>query len=111
MRFTGGSLADGQLGNSPTTIYEVPANTVAVIKWASFFNVSAVTQSVDVYVTRVGSARRQIGKDPMLTQGNAYYLLDGGETLVLSAGDILEAQADALFSIDYLIAGATEDAS
>lgn len=104
---TGGSLADGQVATTTGTLYTVPASTVTVIKSASFFNTNAATQTLNVYITRSGGTRRQI-EQFTLSQYDTAHLLANGETLVLSTGDVLEADTTTTTAVDYMITGATD---
>lgn len=104
--FQGGSLADGQVATTTGTIYTSSGTTI--IKSASFFNTNATGQDINVFVTRNGGTRRQIARSSTVAQYATYYLLTDGEVLVLSDGDILEANTTTTTAVDYLITGASE---
>lgn len=108
MSFTGGSLADGQVADTTGTIYTVPASTVAIIKSMTFYNTNATGQTLNLYVTRSGGTRRQLHQESSLAQYGTVDYLSGGEVLVLSAGDVIEADTTTASAVDYLITGATE---
>lgn len=104
--FQGGSLADGQVATSTGTIYTSAGTTI--IKSASFYNTNATGQDINIFVTRNGGTRRQIARSATLAQFGTYYFLSDGEVLVLSDGDILEANTTTATAVDYLITGASE---
>ena len=104
--FQGGSLADGQVATSTGTIYTSSGTTI--LKSVTFFNTNATGQDINVFVTRNGGTRRQIARSTGLAQYATYYFLTDGEVLVLSDGDILEANTTTATAVDYLITGASE---
>lgn len=108
MAFVGGSLADGQVATTTGTIYTVPGATVTVLKSVTFYNTNATTQTLNVYVTRSGGTRRQLRQFSGVAQYESVDLLAGGETIVLSTGDILEADTTTTTAVDYMVTGATD---
>ena len=109
MSYLGKSLADGKVPIVLGSIYTVPASTRAVLKSITFFVVNNVTAVIDVHVTRSGGTRRQLRR-LSLTQFQAAEYLSNGETMVLSAGDALEAftASGGATDVDFLITGAEE---
>jgi len=105
MAFTGASLADGQIAAAWATIYTSTAKTI--VKSFHIFNTSATPQTVEVRVTRSGSTARAFPRVVLSQNESAQYVSDG-DTLVLSASDIIEAQSTTLNVVDYTITGATE---
>ena len=100
------SLADGQLPDSKTTLYTVPASTTAAIKVCKLVNSSASARTVNIYIKRSGStSRRVIPKDMTFAAGSEAECVDG-DPWELSTGDIIEGDASAATEIDYFISGA-----
>jgi len=106
----GQSIADGQLPSSTGTLYTVPANTVAHITNIVLANTSAsVDRTYNLYVKRSGgTSRRIVGADTPLRASKAHYLPPDQTAIRLSAGDVIEGDADAATAIDYLITGGLE---
>jgi len=105
MAFTGASLADGQLAATKGTIYTSSAQTI--VKSINVFSTHASTQTVIIYVKRSGSTSRQIFRAE-LEQNEYAWVLSDGETIVLSASDVIEGITTNATSVDYAITGATE---
>lgn len=105
MAITAASLADGQVANSKTTIYTSSGKTY--VKLLICDNVGASTEIVQVYVKRSGSTSRRIAQVELLTDESAR-IIDKDDALVLSAGDVIEAETTNATSVDYLITGGTE---
>lgn len=100
------SLADGQLAAAKATLYTVPALTTAIIKQITYTNTDASDRTVNLYVKRSGSSsRRIIPKNMNLAVGNTMYWGDG-DSMELSAGDIIEGDASSATVVDYVITGA-----
>lgn len=106
MAFTGKSLADGQVATAWATIYG-PAGVKAILRSADFFNTNAVTQTLELRITRSGSAARKLPR-VTLAQNETLRLLTDGEVLVLSTLDVLQAQTTTATAVDYTITGADE---
>lgn len=100
------SLADGQVGTSTAAIFT--ASAVTIVRYINFYNTNASTQTLNVYITRSGSARRQIYQNSSLAQYGAASILGAGEVISLSAGDKIEADTTTGTAVDYIIAGASE---
>lgn len=107
MAFTGASLSDGQVATTWGTIYGPGAGAKAIIKQADFHNTSATTQTLEIAITRSGSTRRKIF-EAELNQDETLRLLTDGDSIVLSASDVLEAQTTTTTVVDYTVSGATE---
>lgn len=108
MAITGGSLADGQLPNTKTTLLTVASSTIAHITAIVLVNATAGAITVNIYVKRSGStSRRIIAKDYSMAAGASYWV-PITTALRLSAGDVIEGDASSATSIDYLITGGIE---
>ena len=105
MAFTGASLADGQLAATKGTIYTSSAKTI--VKGFQVYNTAATTETVVIYVKRSGSTSRSIFRAE-LDQDEFAWVLSDGETIVMSASDVIEGETTNATSVDYSIMGATE---
>lgn len=105
----GESLADGEVATSTASVFTVDASINAMIRSASFFNVNASSQTLNLYVTRSGGTRRQIYR-ATLAQYETFDLVSSGEVMCLSGGDALEADTTTGSAVSYIITGQTEDA-
>lgn len=108
MVFKGQSIADGQLPNSQSAIYTVPANYRAIINYIHVHNTGSSPESVTLWLTRSGSTARVLIKEPALEMDTTLFPLDPSEELSLSAGDAIEAQTTTAATVDYFITGALE---
>lgn len=93
-------LAEGQLSNSKTTLYTVPASTQIAIQAASFCNTGAGNNTVIIYL-KPGSTSRRISRVVLAT--NEQLIVS---EFTLEAGDIIEGQATNASEVDYVITGA-----
>ncbi len=105
MAFTAGTLADGQVAASVGAIYT--ASAPVVLKFVNFFNAGSANETLSVYITRNGGTRRQVIKQELAVD-QALAFLSEGETLTLSSGDLLEAEATTGSAVDYIISGAAD---
>jgi hypothetical protein len=103
MAFTAKVLAQGQVPAVKTTIYTTPALTKTYIKYMSFFNVSAGVETVDIFINPSGTSR-QIRK-AILSAGEVLII---DESIILEAGDLIEADSTTATAIDYIITGGEE---
>lgn len=105
MPFVSKNLSDGQLANSTTAIYTVPASTTTHITSARFNNRGTTIETVELWVNATGTNRRI-----------ARAILDPNETLVLTDDDVTILQAADTFlanttnasTVDYVICGVEE---
>lgn len=104
--FTGKVLAEGQLPNAKTTLYTVPANVVAYVKFLHCENVAATVETIRIYA-KPGSTSRGMGRC-VLNPGEFARFVDKDETLVLEAGDLIEGSTTNASSVDYIISGVEE---
>ena len=61
MALTAKVLADGQLAAAKATLYTVPADTKALVKFFRLYNTAAVTRTCNIYL-KPGATSRQIVK-------------------------------------------------
>lgn len=106
MAFTGKVLGEGQLPNTKTAIYTVPASTVAYIKRFSLFNDNAADQTVIIYVKPGATSRKW--RRYVLAQNESAEVLEAGDSLILEAGDQIEAETTTASAVDYVISGVEE---
>ena len=106
MAYTGASLADGQVATTWGTIYG-PSGVKAILKSIVLYNTNATTQTLELRVTRSGSTARVLYR-VSLAQDESLAYLTGGDTMILSDGDVLQAQTTTTSAVDYTITGATE---
>lgn len=105
MSFSGNSLAAGQVAAAQATIYTSSAKSI--LKQLDFFNVAVTQETLSVWFKRSGGTARQIGR-AVLQQNESAKVLSEGETIVMSAGDTIEADATNASAVDFTITGATE---
>jgi len=98
------SLADGQLPNAKGTLYTVPSNTRAAIKFLSVFNNNSTAETVVIYLKRSGSTSRVIWRRALAANEGAY-VIGQDEAVALSAADIIEGVTTTASQVDYFISG------
>ena len=99
-----GTLADGQLPNSKTTLYTVPASTTAFVQ-VTLVATGASARTVNIYLKRSGGTSRRIfPKDLSINPGDHASSKDE-RPYSLSTGDIIEGDASAASEVDYIIEG------
>ena len=106
MAFVAGSLASGQVANAVAAIYT--ASTRVVVRSLNFYNTNAAGQTINVYITRSGQTRRQLYRSSSIAQYARLAFLSGGEVLILSGGDTIDADTTTASAVDYYIGGATD---
>ena len=99
------SLADGQLPSSKGTLFTGPAGVRTLIKSVILVNThSTDPRTVNLYVNR-GTSRRIIDVDKLIAgKGSLVF----SEPIVLGPGELLEGDASAATSVDYLVCGVQE---
>lgn len=100
--FTAKVLYEGQLPNTKTTLYTVPASTKAYISSMSGFNTNTTSETVIIYYKR-GTSR--ITYRAALDQN---YKMAVGAGDVLEAGDIIEGETTTAAKVDFVIMGVQE---
>lgn len=104
MAFTGKILAQGQLSNTKTTLYTVPAATRTFVRFFRCANVGVNAETILVFYKK--STSRRLGR-AVLSVDEAVDFVEQ-DVLVLDAGDVLEGQTTNATSVDYIISGAEE---
>jgi len=106
MAFTGASLGDGQVATSWANIL-APSGQKFIVKSLDMKSINAASQTLETRITRSGSSSRE-WKRVVLEQNEMVQFLSEGETLVLSTGDVLQAQTTTATAVDFTATGATE---
>ena len=106
MAFTGASLGDGQVATTWANIL-APSGQKMMVKSLDMVNTNAASQTVEMRITRSGSSAR-VWPRAVLEQNEAVKFLSDGEVLVLSDGDVLQAQTTTATAVDWTATGATE---
>lgn len=97
-------LCDGQLPDSETTLYTVPALTVGYIKTIALSNRGAGANIVQLYVQHAEGASRRV----------YYASLDATATvrvtdpITLAPGDLFRGEAGTAAEVDYAVFGAED---
>ena len=101
------SLADGQVRSSAATIYSQSGSSAVTLTYLSLFNTSATTQTVALYVKRIGSTNRQIRRF-VLKQNQHAQAFSLDDQLVLSPGDAILLSTTTISVVDFVLAGDVE---
>lgn len=99
-------MAEGQLPNAKGTLYTVPANTVAYVKFFHVENTNTIAESIRIFV-KPGATSRSGGR-AVLEPGEFARFVDKDETIVLEAGDLIEGFSTTAAVVDYIISGVEE---
>ena len=94
-------LADGQVAAAKAMVYTVPNGMQSIIRTVSFANVTAVVQTVLLYVKRSGSVSRLFSRASLNTDEFAHE----EEIGTLAAGDQIEMATTTATSVDFTIMG------
>lgn len=98
-------LADGQLSDSQSTIFEVGSLFAsAVIEKITFFNPTENDETAALFVTCNGGTARQL-RQFILEENNGGEYLEPGETLPLETQDALEAFTTTADAVDFVVFG------
>jgi hypothetical protein len=97
------NLAEGQLPNSKTTLYTVPALTSAVVLNVVCVNKDTVTRTHNLYYKKSGGTSRLLTAENQQIQ--AKYKSTVEEKITMGAGDQIEGDASAATIVDYVISG------
>lgn len=104
--FTAKTLGEGQVANTPTAIYTVPAATKGYIHYCTFVNTSATPQTVIVYYKK---ATNRVAGRGYLLQNEKFALVDHGDhVLHMDATDVLLAETTTAGVVDYIVTGVEE---
>lgn len=103
MAFTGASLGDGQVATTWANIL-APSGAKWVVKSLDMQSTNAATQTLELRITRSGSSAR-VWKRAELDQNELVEFLADGEVLVLSDGDVLQAQTTTATGVDWTATG------
>lgn len=104
MTLTPKFLANGQVASSKGTIYTVPASTTTMFTSMTFYNTSATTQTVIVYLKASGGTSREIGR-AVLEQ---YEMLEIEKGKALEASGVVEAETTTASVVNYTVCGVEE---
>lgn len=100
MAYSAGSLADGFVATSKATIYTSTGKVI--IRTMFFFNINAAGQTLNLYIKRSGGTSRQTHQ-LSLAQYATQSITD---PIVLSSGDVIEADTTTSSAVSYFIGGA-----
>ena len=101
--FTPKVLYEGQLPNTKTTLYTVPASTKAYISSMNGYNTNTTTETVLIYY-KPGSTSRVQYRAALVQDGS----MKVGPGDVLEAGDIIEGETTTATKVDFVIMGVEE---
>lgn len=96
------NLGEGQLPNSKTTLYTVPAGKTAIIRSILLVNTNASSRTVNIYANFSGTSRRIVPANYVLG-GSAK--MEDTSAVTLEAGDFIEGDASVAAQVDYIISG------
>ena len=105
MSYTGASLADGQVSGSLATVYSVPSTNRVVVRTFTVFNTGSGSETVKVYIKRLGSTARQFGI-AVLSQDESKDFIE--QPITLSSEDVIQAVTSTGSVVDFVITGAVE---
>ncbi len=97
------SLADGVLGTTKATLYTAPAATQTIIKKITLVNTSSGPVTVNLYFKATGGTSRRITPKDLEIGGNGLAVMD--DELTLEAADIIEGDATAGNTVDFVLSG------
>lgn len=106
MAFAAKALGDGQLSDSQAAIYTCPLNTVAYVKSITLFNTGASIETVILWINRSGTPRKW--RQYIFGANEHADVLGGASSIILEAGDTIEAMTTTAGTVDYTISGVEE---
>lgn len=106
MSFTGKSLNAGVLATSWANIL-APSGVKFIVKLLDMSSNNASAQTVELRITRSGETTRR-WKRAVLEQNEFVEFLTDGEVLILSTGDVLQAQTTTAAAVEWTATGAEE---
>lgn len=98
-------LAEGQIADAKITLYTVPVNKKAVVRFFSLGNIKSDPVVVSIIYKR--AVDRQIYSGT-LTANQSVLVISGDTELCLEGGDVIEGVTDTDVSTDYVITGIEE---
>lgn len=101
--FTAKVLADGQLANTKSTLYTVPAATRTYIKQLRLFSTGA-NQTIIIQLNTSGTSRKYC--QFFLTTNESATVFD--EPIMLVDGDLVEGHSTSATTVDYVLTGVEE---
>lgn len=101
--FTPTVFGDGQLPATVGTLYEVPVSSAAYIKCLNLFNTNAAQQTILVY-TNTSGTRRVLARYVLNQNERAFF----DDTVILTAGDKIEAVTTTGTAVDWFMSGVLE---
>ncbi len=102
-------LANGQVAMTKAPIFEVLdhdviEHTKVAITKISFFNTSAMLQTVKLYFTKFAGPSREVGNF-VLQQDKGEEFLGTGASVELERGDAIEAETSDADAVNYFVIG------
>ena len=97
------SLADGVLTTTKATLYTAAADTQAIVKKITLVNTSSGPVTVNLYFKATGGTSRRITPKDLEIGGNGLAVMD--DELTLEAADIIEGDATAGNTVDFVLSG------
>lgn len=106
MAFTAKALADGQLATTAGGAAIFTATVTTYVKKLTLFNTNAASQTIVLYINFSGTNRSF--RRYVLAQNESADVLIDGESILLSAGDSIQATTTTATAVDYTVAGVEE---
>jgi len=94
------------LGTTAIVLYTAPTNTKAVVKKATFTNISTGTVTLTVSIGRNGGGALTVTNAQAIPAGQAYIAVELGNH-VLGPGDTLNAVAGTAAALNAIVSGYT----
>jgi len=98
------SRTKASVGNSPTTVYTVPASTTSVVIGFNIANRTASTVTADVFINKsnVSYDDVYIVKDLEIPTGTLYDF-NAGNKIILEDGDLIQVTASTSSAVDVIV--------
>lgn len=94
-------LANSQVTTSQAAIFTASGENA--IRFASFYNLNAATQTLEIWLKKSGGTARKLENVTLLQHET--YRLNCGDALGLANGDSLEAKTTTTAAVDFAICG------
>lgn len=98
-------LAEGQISNAKITLYTVPTNKKAVVRFLSLGNITAGTVVASIIYKRATDRQIYSGS---IAANQSVIAISGASEFCLESGDKIEGVTDTATSLDYVITGVEE---